>query len=368
MKRNALSEDQSMVLELIVELAESEINPRSESIDHEEKYSPEAIAVLAEAGLIGCMVPEELDGPGLNYWSQTVVVEETAKACASTAWTVAGAAAVIEVLLKHGTDQQKENFLARIMEGSLAAAAGSDAVYGAPFKVSATAEKTDAGYVLSGVKKNVPNAADDEIFLIAAQCGDEVIWAFAEAGMEGMSVQAAAKQLGMKGCPLGDLILDGCLVSEDALVKGNVAKTLDDAQTLYMAAIAAGIAQGAAKEAVTYVNQREQFKRKISSFENTQQVMAELLSKAEAARALVWYAAQEKDSDADYAVFASMAKVVAADTASVMTRQCLQFMGGYGYSREYPIERKMRDAKMTELLGGATIDQKAKIAGKLVVE
>lgn len=368
MKTFVLTEAQEMIFDLSNALAEAEVKPRSEGVDHDTSCPAEGVAVFAEAGLVACIVPEKWGGAGLDHWSQTAVLEAVAKECASTAWTIANIVEVAECLNRHGTDIQKEQILTELPCGILAAAAGSDAPYGAPVKYTLTAKKTDTGYIFNGVKKNVPNTGNCKWYLLAAQGENGPVWATVNASTAGLKTEVKETKLGMRGCGFGELIFENCEISADMVLSGNVAATLNAAQTLNMAAIAEGIAQGAIQEAVRYINQRVQFGKTIAQFENTQHVMAELIAKTEAARAMVWQTAQVKDSGADYAYAAALAKLIAADTASVVTRKCVQFMGGYGYSREYPVERKLRDAKMTELLGGASIMQKDLVAGKAVVQ
>ena len=249
----------------------------------------------------------------------------------------------------------------------MASTAGSDAPYGAPVRYTVTARKINGGYVLNGVKKNGPGTGICEWYLVAAEGESGPVWVTVNGSAAGLRAEPKETKLGMRGCGFGELVFDHCEVPNDMVLSGDVAATLSAAQALNMAAIAEGIAQGAIREATQYINQRIQFGKTIAQFENTQQVMAELIAKTEAARALVWQAAQVKDSGADYACAAALAKLMAADTASIVTRKCVQFMGGYGYSREYPVERKMRDAKMTELLGGASIVQRDLVAAEAVV-
>ena len=367
MKTYVLTEDQEMIVELAQSLAESEIKPRSEKVDHDATFPKEGLAVLAEAGLMACMVPEELGGAGLDYWSQLTVLEIVAEACASTAWAVAQTAEVAECLCKHGSGAQKEQILSVLPGGVLASAAGEDSPYGAPAKFAVTAQKTSAGYVLNGVKRNVTGIGNCEWYFVAAQSESGLVWVTVNCAAAGLKAEPKETKLGMRGCSFGELTFDRCEVPDDMVLFGNVAATLNAAQTLNMAAIAEGIAQGAIHEAIQYINQRIQFGKTIAQFENTQHVMADLIAKSEAARALVWQAAQVKDSGADYAFAAALAKLMATDAASIVTRKCVQFMGGYGYSREYPVERKMRDAKMTELLGGASIIQRDLVAAEAVV-
>ena len=368
MKTFVLSEDQEMLRELACSLSEAEIAPRSEAVDHTPLVPSDGVRILAEAGLISCMVPERFGGAELDYWSQTCVIEETAKSCASTAWAVANIAEVAECLLRCGTEAQKSSWLPELASGTLAAVAGSDAAPGFPWSISLTAQKTASGYLLNGRKKYVPLGGGCSWYLVAAEQGQEIQWFLVRGDEKGLSVQENSPQLGMKGCGLHDLVFENCLLPADRLLPGQVGEILDAAQALHMAAIASGIAQGALKEAIQYVNQRIQFGKTIAQFENTQQVLAELLAKAQSIRALVWDAAMVKDDGSDYSYVANLAKLAASDAAAVITRKCVQFMGGYGYSREYPVERKMRDAKMTMLLGGANIALKEQVALNAVVQ
>lgn len=355
-----LTEDQEMLRDLAQKLAREEIRLRSEQVDHAEECPKEGLQVLAETGLQVCFAPEEYGGAGLDNWSQISVIEEVAKECASTAWAAAQAAEVAECLLRCGTEAQKSKVVPELAAGGIAVAV--DQAYS-----TVRAEQTDAGYTLNGSALHIPLVQDSGSFLLPAALGEETVWFLLADGAPGVQAEPGAGMLGMKGCRMGTLTLDNCRVAAEDAVPGKVQPVLDAARTLNMAAIASGIAQGALEEAISYVNQRVQFGRSIAQFDYTQQLAAELLAKAEAARALVWSAANVKDSGADYAYAAAAAKVFAADAASTIGRKCVQFMGGYGYSREYPIERKMRDAKMTELLAGSSAVQKSLMARAAVI-
>lgn len=359
MKSFVLSEDHTLLLDLARDLASIEIRSASEAVDHQKMPPQNGMSALAGSGLLACTVPEQLGGSELDYFSQILVIQEIAKECASTAWAVALSAEVAECLLRSGTDTQKALILPQLTAGAFAAAATESCVQAEPF---------ENGFRLSGRVSHVPLAQSCAWYLLSASQKEDTRWFLVEQGCAGLTVTPEAELLGMKGCPMGTLRLENCQVSGERLVEASLNTTLKEAKALNMAAIASGIAQGALSEAIAYVNQRVQFGKTIAQFENTQQVMAQLLATADAARALVWDAARVKDSGADYGVAAAMAKCVAADAASMITRKCVQFMGGYGYSREYPVERKMRDAKMTELLGGPTAALQEQVAGALVVQ
>ncbi len=359
MKTFVLTEDQSMLRELAQSIAEAEIKPRSEHVDRACALPEEGMGILAEAGLLSCMLPEAAGGAGLDHWSQCCVIEEVAKQCASTAWAVAENAAVAECVCRHGSETRKSQVLPALAEGAFAAACAGEGL---------SWEKKGDGYVLNGRLRHVLLAQAARYLVVSAQAGGERLWFLLEQGQAGVKAEAQAELLGMKGCPAGTLALENCAVSGESLLAGDVEKTLDEARALGGAAIAAGISQGALAEAIPYANQRVQFGKPVSHFENNQQLLSDLLSKAEAARALVWSAAAVKDSGAPAETAAEMAKIFATDLAPYLTRKCVQVMGGYGYSREYPVERKMRDAKMIELLGGTAEELKARVAQTLVIQ
>ena len=366
MQTYILNEEQIMIQELVTELTQAEIKPRAEEIDHTMCCPKEGIEILAEAGLTGCAIPEIYGGTGLDYWCQLYTIEEVAKECASTAYVLANMAEVTEVLLKHGSRDLLETVLTEILGGTIVSIGGNDSFSGKSLKTDIEAEKTENGYLLTGVKKNIANFKESRYCLLAVRQDGENVWFLIDT--EYVEVTESVRKLGFKGISYDAIVLENYFVSEDRILKGNVYQTLSDLQTLNMAAIAEGIAQGAISEAIPYVNQRVQFGKTIAQFENTQQVMADMLSKAEAARALVWEAAKVKDSGQDYAYAASLAKIMATDVAPVITRQVVQLMGGYGYSKEYPVERKMRDAKMTELTAGKTSCHKEIVAKTAVVQ
>lgn len=353
-----LSEDQRMIKELVDELVENEIRPRSERIDHEAEYPSEGVAFMAESGLAGCILPERYGGAGLDAWSQTAVIESIATACASTAWALAMITEVSECILAGGTDAQKDEYLAELAAGAPACVAAQGRV---------RADRTESGYILQGRVPHVPNAGRCGYYLVRAMAEDGVKWCLIENGQDGLHFEVEAPLLGMKGCVHGTMILDSATVPAGSVLMKDVSDVYRNASALDMAAIAAGIARGGLEEAIRYDNQRVQFGKTIAQFENTQQVLAGFLAETEAARALVWQAAVIKSAGEDYGYMAACAKTFCSDVAARATRKCLQLMGGYGYSREYPIERKMRDAKMTEILAGNTGSYKADIAREKVV-
>ena len=357
MKTYVLTEEQETILNFARDISEAEIDGRAEYVDHQKAFPKEGLKILAEAGMTACTVPEIYGGAELDYWSQTAVIGEVAKKCASTAWALANTIAAAECILSCGKDEIKNNVLPILVSGENASVAGSDGIPGGPEVLTVFAEKKDDRYVLKGVKKHIPGAGYCAWYVIKANTDNGARW-FAVSG-EGLKAEYESERLGMKGCPIGEISFDGCTAE---LLEDDADRFIANIQALNMAAIAAGIAKGAVEKAAEYINQRVQFGKTIYQFENTQQVMAEMAAKTEASRALVWEAAHLKDSGEDYGVSASVAKLFAADSACIVTRKCLQLMGGYGYCREYPMERKMRDAKMCEILCGTSEDMKRDIS------
>jgi len=361
-------EEQLMVMDLARKMAVNEVGPVAEDTDHNAYIHTEVLSTIAESGLICCMLPEEFGGDGLDYWNQICVIEEIAKECASTAWAVANTAEAAMAVLKYGTDALKAKVLPAFANAVLACVAGNDSPHFGRQEITLRASKEADGYVLNGIKKNVPVINEVQKFLVSATADDGVKWFLADRNTPGLTICEDAPLLGMKGCRNGNVIFDSCKMDKDTLLKGDASEYISSIQNLNIAAIAAGISEGAVTIAVDYVNQRVQFGKRIAEFENTQVVLARLRARTEASKALLWSAAETDPDDKEFSNIAAIAKLETTDTACITTRKCLQLMGGYGYSREYPIERKMRDAKMTEILAVDTIGLEREIAADFVVK
>ena len=354
-----LTEDQTMVKELAEQLAESEIQMRAQEVDHLEKYPEEGMGYLAEAGLIGCMIPEEFEGLGLDRVSQTLAIKEVAKQCASTAWCMTSSAITAECILAAGSEMVKNTVLPEIISG-----VPTSVVSGYQ---NIKAEKISDGYILDGTVNHLLNVGA-KWYLVPAVYETKKKWFLLSENDVERCLKSNEKLLGLKGCPSGSIALKSCKIEEQYALSEVAEAAFTEAAAIYTAAISAGIAEGALQEAITYVNQRVQFNKTIAQFENTQQVMSMLLAKSQAANSLVRDAARVKDAGDDAAVMGALARIAAADTASEVTRKCIQFMGGYGYSREYPVERKMRDAKMIELIGKAQYEYKELVARQMIIQ
>lgn len=351
-----------MIKDLAGQIARAEIKPLSEDTDWNEHLPVNKLQLMGDSGLLALSVPEEMGGAGLDRWSEICVVEEIAKVCGSTAWAAANINEIATCISRFGSDAVKEEVLPRLAEGMIAVIADNDGNHYGVRNILLTAEETDDGYVLNGVKKHVSAIGDSVRFLVSARVGERICWFLTDIDADGVEMQKGSSLLGLRGCAQGELKFRDCRVSKEYCIDIDIANTIRSMHSLDMAAVATGISEGALEEAVAYVNSRVQFGRTIAEFDNTQNEIADLIRRTEASRALVWSAAQSGANEPELGVIAAMAKLEASDTANIVTRKCLQFMGGYGYSREYPVERKMRDAKMTEILAGDTITLRRMIA------
>ena len=355
--------------------AEEEIKPIAFMLDQQNEFPDEAIRKLGEMGLMGIPFPAEYGGAGLDALSYAIAVEELAR--------VDGGAGVILSahvslgswpIFAYGTEEQKRKYLVPLAKGEKIGAfgltepnAGSDAG-----GTETTAVLKGDHYVLNGGKIFITNAPKADTYVVFAvttpDIGTRGISAFiVEKGWKGFYFGDHYDKMGIRSSTTAELIFDNVEVPKENLLgkEGEgfkIAMASIDAGRIGIAAQALGIAQGAIDETVPYVQQREQFGKPLSQFQNTQFELAEMQTKVDAARLLVYQAACTKDIGQPYGHLASMAKLFAAEAASDVTRRCLQLFGGYGYTREYPMERMMRDAKITELYGGTNEIQKIVIS------
>jgi butyryl-CoA dehydrogenase len=372
------SDEEQEILDMLHDFAVKEVAPRAHEVDEEEKFPQEARDGLAEMGMMGMYFPEEYGGAGLSYLSYIAVCEELAVHCATTSVVLSAHESLCcWPIYKYGTEEQKQKYLTALASGEKLGAfgltepgAGTDA---AMQKTTAV----DAGdhWVLNGSKVFITNAQYADIFVVFAMTdktqGTKGISAFIiEKGFEGFSVQGHEMKMGIRGSSTCSLYFDNCIVPKENLLgelgKGfKIAMTTLDGGRIGIAAQAVGIAQGAINETVAYVKERVQFGKAIWKFQNTQFQLADMQAKVDAARLLVQRAAQAKQDGEPHSHLAAMAKLVASETASDVTRRCVQLVGGNGYSREYPFERHMRDAKITEIYEGTSEVQRMVIAGWL---
>ena len=374
-----LKKEHELLKSLYQSFAENEVKPLAAEVDEEERFPLETVKKMAKIGMMGIPVPKEYGGAGSDNLAYAMAIEELAKHCGTTAVIVSAHTSLcIAPILENGTAAQKEQYLPALAKGEHLGAfgltepnAGTDAA-----GQQTIAVLKDDHYVLNGSKIFITNAGYADVYIILAMTdrskGLKGISAFiVEKGFEGFSVGKKEKKMGIRGSATCELIFENCIVPKENLLgkegKGFAIamKTLDGGR-IGIAAQALGLAQGALDETVKYTKERKQFGRAISKFQNTQFELAYMDTKIEASRLLVYKAAYYKDQKKRYSTEAAMAKLFAADTAMEVTTKAVQLHGGYGYTREYPVERMMRDAKITEIYEGTSEVQKMVIAANLL--
>ena len=373
-----LDKKQELFRQMISEFAEVEIKPLAAEVDEQERFPEENVKKMARYGLFGIPCPRKYGGAGGDNIMYAIAVEELSKACATTGVIVSAHTSLcVAPILENGTEEQKMKYLPKLCSGEWLGAfgltepnAGTDASAQQTFAV----EDGDH-YILNGTKIFITNAGFAHVYLILAMTdksqGTRGITAFiVESDTPGFSIGKKELKLGIRGSATCELIFDNCRIPKENMLGkpgkgfGIAMKTLDGGR-IGIAAQALGIAQAAIDETVKYTKERKQFGKSIANFQNTQFQMADLYTKTEAARLLVRSAAFKKDMGMPFSTDAAMAKLFASETSMEVTTKAVQFHGGYGYTREYPIERMMRDAKITEIYEGTSEVQRMVIAARL---
>ena len=373
-----LTPTDELFLQMIREFAEKEVKPLAAEIDETERFPEETVKKMAKLGLMGIPVPVEYGGAGGNNILYTMAVEELSRVCATTGVILSAHTSLcIAPIMENGTQAQKEKYLPRLASGEWLGAFGltePNAGTDAPAQQTTAVLEGDH-YVLNGSKIFITNAGHANVYIIMAMTdkskGTKGISAFiVEKDFPGFSVGKKEKKMGIRGSATCELIMENCIVPAENLLgqegKGFAIamKTLDGGR-IGIASQALGIAQGAMDETVKYLKERKQFGKALAKFQNMQFQLADLETRIAASRLLVRKAAFRKDCKVPYSADAAMAKLFAAETAMEMTTKAVQYHGGYGYTREYPVERMMRDAKITEIYEGTSEVQRMVIAANL---
>lgn len=373
-----LTPTDELFLQMIREFAEKEVKPLAAEIDETERFPEETVKKMAKLGLMGIPVPVEYGGAGGNNILYTMAVEELSRVCATTGVVLSAHTSLcIAPIMENGTQAQKEKYLPRLASGEWLGAFGLTEPNAG---TDASAQQTTAvlegdHYVLNGSKIFITNAGYADVYIIMAMTdkskGTKGISAFiVEKDFPGFSVGKKEKKMGIRGSSTCELIMENCIVPAENLLgqegKGFAIamKTLDGGR-IGIASQALGIAQGAMDETVKYLKERKQFGKALAKFQNMQFQLADLETRIAASRLLVRKAAFRKDCKVPYSADAAMAKLFAAETAMEMTTKAVQYHGGYGYTREYSVERMMRDAKITEIYEGTSEVQRMVIAANL---
>ena len=383
-----LSKEQLMVQKMYREFAQNEVKPLAAEVDEQERYPEETVAKMAKLGMMGIYFPKEYGGAGGDVLSYAMAVEELAKVCGTTAVILSAHTSLCcAPIFEHGTEEQKRKYLPDLLSGKKIGAfgltepgAGTDAQ---GQQTTAVLDESGENYILNGSKCFITNGNVANTFVIIAVTGKvtdkrgrpmkEISAFIVEDTDPGFSQGKHEKKMGIRGSSTCDLIFEDCVIPKDRMLgkKGEgfkiAMKTLDGGR-IGIASQALGIGEGAVEEAIKYTKERVQFGKRISQFQNTQFQLADMHTRMEAAKYLVYSAAMKKQNHEPYSMDAAMAKLFAAEAASDVTRRAVQLFGGYGYTREYPVERMMRDAKITEIYEGTSEVQRMVISSHLGVK
>ncbi|HHV44559.1 MAG TPA: acyl-CoA dehydrogenase [Firmicutes bacterium] len=376
-----LTEEQQMIKELAARIADEKVAPVALELDEKAEFPWELMKILAEADLFGVWVPEEYGGLGGGVFEQCLVVEELSRACAAVAVSYAASALGGFPILLFGTEEQKQKYMPAIAAGSkLAAFAVTEADAGSDVSaIRTTAVRDGDYYVLNGTKQWITNGGEAEIYTVIAMTdptkGPRGASAFiVEKGTPGFRFGKKENKMGIRASATRELIFEDCRIPKENLLGKEgmgfiVTMRTFDRTRPGVGAQAVGIAQGALDYAVAYARERKQFGKSIASFQAVSHMLADMATQVEAARALVYATARMIDAGAkNVSKESSMAKVFASDVAMKVTTDAVQVLGGYGYMKEYPVEKMMRDAKITQIYEGTNQIQRNIIGQELIKE
>ena len=379
-----LTKTEQLFRQMIREFAENEVKPLAAEIDEEERFPVETVEKMAKLGIFGIPFPVNYGGAGGNNILYSMAVEELSRVCATTGVVVSAHTSLCAApIYEHGTEEQKMKYLPKLCSGEWLGAFGLTEPNAGTDAAAQQTTAVDAGdhYILNGNKIFITNAAYAHVYIVMAMTdksqGTRGISAFiVERDFPGFSIGKKEKKMGIRGSSTYELIFQDCRIPKENLLgqqgKGfNIAMHTLDGGRIGIASQALGIAEGALERTIAYVKERKQFGRSIAQQQNTQFKLADMATRIDAAKYLVYAAAMKKAEFAknpkvSYSVDAAKAKLFAAETAMAVTTECVQLFGGYGYIREYDVERMMRDAKITEIYEGTSEVQRMVISGSLL--
>ena len=384
----ALDKKHEMARTLFRDFAENEVKPLAQEVDETEIFPRGTVEKMAKYGFLGIPVPKEYGGQGCDPLTYVMCVEELSKVCGTTGVIVSAHTSLcIDPILTYGTEEQKQKYVPKLASGEWLGAFGlTEPGAGTDAQGQQTKAVLDGDeWVLNGSKCFITNGKEADVYIVIAVTGKiekrgriqkEISAFIVEKGTPGFTFGVKEKKMGIRGSSTYELIFTDCRIPKENLLgqkgKGfNIAMHTLDGGRIGIAAQALGLAEGALETTIAYVKERKQFGRSIAQFQNTQFVLADLATKVEAAKLLVYKAALKKDefqagAKVSYSVEAAMAKLCAAEVAMEVTTKCVQLHGGYGYIREYDVERMMRDAKITEIYEGTSEVQRMVISGSLL--
>ncbi|MCD7855095.1 MAG: acyl-CoA dehydrogenase [Clostridiales bacterium] len=379
-----LTKKQLLEQQLFRSFAETEVKPLAQEVDETEIFPRGTVEKMAKNGFLGIPVPKEYGGQGCDVLTYVMCVEELSKVCGTTGVIVSAHTSLCcDPILTYGTEEQKQKYLVPLAKGEkLGAFALTEPGAGTDAQGMQTKAVLDGDeYVLNGSKIFITNGKEADVYVVFAitdivtdrkgRPKKEISGFIVEKGTPGFSFGTKEKKMGIRGSSTYELIFTDCRIPKENLlgVKGKgfamAMHTLDGGR-IGIASQALGIAEGALERTIAYVKERKQFGRPIGAFQNTQFQLADLATKVEAAKLLVYKAALAKQTQNRYSFEAAQAKLYAAETAMEVTTKCVQLHGGYGYTREYDVERMMRDAKITEIYEGTSEVQRMVISGTLL--
>ncbi|MGL5260667.1 MAG: acyl-CoA dehydrogenase [Lachnospiraceae bacterium] len=379
-----LSKEHEMARTLFREFAEKEVKPLAQEVDETEEFPRATAEKMGKLGFLGIPVPKEYGGQGCDPLTYAMCVEELSKVCGTTGVIVSAHTSLcVDPIMTYGTEEQKQKFLVPLAKGEKLGAFGlTEPGAGTDAQGQQTKAVLDGDeYVLNGSKIFITNGKEADIYVVFAITGVDVdargrskkrITAFiVEKGTPGFTFGTKEKKMGIRGSATYELIFTDCRIPKENLLgkegKGfGIAMHTLDGGRIGIAAQALGLAEGALETTINYVKERKQFGRAIAAFQNTQFQLADMATKCEAAQLLVYKAAMAKATQKNYSLEAAMAKLYAADIAMEVTTKAVQLHGGYGYTREYDVERMMRDAKITEIYEGTSEVQKMVISANIL--
>ena len=385
-----LSKEHEMARQLFKDFAENEVKPLAQEIDEEHRFTRETVDKMAKYGFLGIPVPKDMGGQGCDILTYAMCVEELSKVCGTTGVIVSAHTSLcVDPILTYGTPEQKAKYVPDLASGKKLGAfgltepgAGTDAQ---GQQTKAVFDEATNEWVLNGSKCFITNGKEADVYVIIAVTGKiekrgrmqkEISAFIVEKDTPGFTFGTKENKMGICASSTYELIFTDCRIPAGNLLgqKGKgfaIAMHTLDGGRIGIAAQALGIAEGALETTIAYVKERKQFGRAIAQFQNTQFQLADMATKVEAAKLLVYKAARKKDeyqagAKVSYSVEAAMAKLYAAEVAMEVTTKCVQLHGGYGYIKEYGVERMMRDAKITEIYEGTSEVQRMVISGALL--
>ena len=378
-----LSKEHEMARQLFKDFAENEVKPLAQEVDETEVFPRATVDKMAKYGFLGIPVPKEYGGQGCDPLAYAMCVEELSKVCGTTGVIVSAHTSLcIDPIMTYGTEEQKQKYVIPLAKGEKLGAFGlTEPGAGTDAQGQQTKAVLDGDeWVLNGTKCFITNGKEADVYIVIAVTGKiekrgrmqkEISAFIVEKGTPGFTFGTKENTRGIRGSSTYELIFTDCRIPKENLLgaKGKgfgIAMHTLDGGRIGIAAQALGLAEGALETTIQYVKERKQFGRSIAQFQNTQFQLADMATKVQAAQLLVYKAAMAKATQKVYSVEAAMAKLYAAEVAMEVTTKCVQLHGGYGYIREYDVERMMRDAKITEIYEGTSEVQRMVISGSLL--